>query len=463
MSMLTGNSRSILAYAAAIILASGSNFLSVPILLSGLGPVEFGRWASVEPLVLAVIPISGFGLHIGLMRLLARENRTGQPLNAVIFYQFCLAAGVAILCFLTAFLLFGSIEIAIYSGMVVFIEGSILFCVSFWRATNQPIKFALVEGGRSLLLLCLIGMFLVVGSAWVANAEAYLLVRVLVGTAFLAFSLVIIQPRFRPNAEEAKRAIIFGLPLVVSGSIVSVLSNFDRFPVLWMGGHTAVSEYVVHVKVAQILGTALSPFFIWFAPIAIRKLDDGDAGHIFFRNSFRIYFTVNVAACVGLWAIIPSIWPVIFPETELNSVLMAILLLGMAVFSCGNPLSIRSLRAGESHFALKVTLMTLAVGCLLVLALAPIFGILGVAVAKAMAMTAYTVGFAVGAVYSVGVRYPWLHILAIAAFGISIAGLISAIEVFRDPWIAFPASVFASLSVIFFGHVLQRFWSIRGC
>ena len=446
------NSTGIALYALATLVVSGANFLTAPLLLRLLGTDGFADWARLEPIILLALPLAGFGLQLGLMNLIHDQpDAPGRLMPVHLGFTAGVAAAVAALV-----LAFFGPHIAFAAGMIVLVEGGIVFLIGYWRATNRPGWFAGFEGGRSAsVMLVLLAMTLLPAVA-VSEVTGYLALRAALGALFLGLALLMTRWRWKPDLPLARRAIGFGLPLVLSSMAVTLIMNFDRYAVDLVARSGGLAAYVAHVKVTQILGSALGPFFIWFAPVAIARLHVGTLHDGFFGRAFYAFSAVNFALGLGLWLVTPVLWSVLFPDIAYAPALMAPLVLGMVVFAAGNPLSVGALREGRTNRALLVTLFAALCGGLSLLVLAPAYGAQGVAWAKALGMLAYTAAFGLHTWRSLRIAYPWGRIGLLCALTVATAFLLTPVMLVVSPLIGTALTSLAAIGVLAVGWAIDR-------
>lgn len=436
----------------AMLIVAGSSFLTAPLLLRLLGTEGFANWSRLEPLILIALPLAGMGVQLGLLNLIRETPDVASKLFPV-HLGFSLV--VAIILGVISFVHFG-LSVAVCVGVILFVEGGIVFMISFWRATNRPGWYASIEGGRSAsVMLALLAMTLLPMVA-VSEMTEYLLLRALLGTLFFGLALIATRWRWRPELAMARRAIRFGLPLVLSAMAVTMIMNFDRYFVDSVAGTTDLAAYVAHVKVTQILGSALAPFFTWFAPVAIARIQTGNLHDGFIGRSFFAFMAVNFALCLGLWLVAPAVWDVLFPGIAYSPDLIAPLVLGMLVFAAGNPLGIGSLQEGRTNLALLVTLLAAFAGGIACIALAPYFGAVGVAWAKAFGMAVYTGAFAILTWRSLRIRYPWGRITALAVVSVAVTLLLEPIVFRLSALVGIALATLAAVSILLIALVMDR-------
>lgn len=446
-------SKSLALYAIATALVSGSNFLSAPLLIRLLGVQGFTDWSVIEPVMLTTIPLAGLGIQFGLLNELRKEAAIAGslfPWHAV--FSFIIASTLTL-----AMLMLGwSLSISILTGAAVLAEGVITFLVSFWRARNKPLMYAALEGLRAFTVASILGL-LVLLVTQTLTVEMYLVVRLVIGSSFLALGIFAARFRFKPNWGVAKKAIVYGLPIVLASATVAAFLNFDRYFVLLHSGNAPLASYVGHVKLVQILGAALSPFFIWFAPIAVRQIGEGSTKDGVFGQSFYGFVVVNAALSVGLWLSAPVIWNVMFPQIEFSPSLLLVNIIGMAVFSCGNPLSVGTLKEGNTGVAFVVTSIACVTGFIIMWVAGSIYGPEGVALGKMAAMFTYPLLFALHTWISLSVTYPWRNVAIVALFSVVLAAVVGSLTGGINEIVALIVGTLCAFLVLGFGYTLWKF------
>lgn len=423
--------RSVLVYSLAITLVSGSNFLAVPMLLGLLGHDEFARWALLEPILLAALPVAGLGIQIGLLRYAQADLRNGEVTSNLLPFH-----GTASLCIgaLATGLALGfgfSLSASALLGMIIFAEGALVFLIALWRAQDRPVLYAAVEGGRAATItLALAAALLVLGGAS-SDTEDYLLLRLCTALLALALAASIVRPRFKPNYRASSEAALYGAPIVVASMLAALLVSIDRYA-LSQTDSSAISSYVAHARVAQVLSVAVGAFYTWFAPKAIQSLSGGTGAHPFLVNSTSAFVFMLVGICANIWLAAPLAWLWVFPSVPLDRHLFGILLIGTAIFSLGNPLSLAALRPGKTHHALFIVLAALAVGAGASFALAGPFGTLGVAFGRVLGLLTYSMAFAVNTVAVLRIQYPWGSYVGVTAGAVLGCTLLEQLVVVTD-------------------------------
>lgn len=420
--------RSLVLYAISMVLVSAANFLIVPLLVHALDRDEFSTWALLEPLALAAIPIAGLGIHLGLMH----QGRSSalSLAHAInhLFGAYALSVGIAsIIVAVTAIASGNPPFLAMLIGAVVLVEGLLLFAVTIFRGQGRPLAFAAMEGGRAAAVLAVMAV-LVIGWPHAVTLPVYLSVRVGAALLALAAGVRAIRPKLFPSWQNVMSAVKYGGPIVAAAMLVSMLTNFDRYALFWIGAGSVVTDYTTHSKLAQTIGLATAPFFMWFAPLVMRRLASGADAHGFFIGATSSVIVLTTLASGSLWLAAPFIWPWIFPSVPYDQILFGVMLAGAAAFALGNTFSIGSLQGGKTHHALLVTASSMSIGVGAALLMGWFVGPDGVALGRATGMAAYTVLFATATALSLKINYPWGKYFTYSALCITVAVVLSSID-----------------------------------
>lgn len=447
---LNRNLRAIGLYALGTLLISGSNFAATPLLIHLLGTGGFSRWAAIEPLILLIIPLAGLGIQHGLLNQLPRDGSAAQRLLP---WHVLSALGMAALLALGMTVSGWPIRLGLLAAGIAAIEGMIVFQIAWWRATGRPGAYAIREGGRAVLIaLALAAIALLAGPS--LSLDGYLILRLALGATFLLPALLAVNWPWSPDPAKAGKAIAYGLPIVLASAIVVALMNFDRYAVLAIASNADLTAYVAHARLAQILGPALAPFFFWLAPLAVARLHAKTADTGFFGASFFGFASADLALTLALWLLAPALWPILFPGIAFDPLLFGLFLAGMAVFACGNPLSLGSLREGRTTTALVVTGFAALAGLCAIALLAPRWGVHGIAAGKTVGLCAYALGFALHTRRTLSIAYPWPAIAIVTGLTVILAVALYPLAA----RLAFPAA--SALAATAAAFVLLAAWSI---
>ncbi|WDQ99682.1 hypothetical protein PSC71_02420 [Devosia sp. J2-20] len=433
---------SILLYGSSIALVSASNFASVPILLTLLGDKEFSTWALLEPALLAAIPLAGLGIQIGLLRLIDGNSHDQNTIAALLPVHAASALCVGLATAVVTSLLGFDAYICALLGAAVVLEGTISFFSSLWRAQGRPSRFAMVEGGRAAVLVAILSSMVWFGGH-LSTVGTYFELRV--GMALLALfaALAIVRPHMAPSLSAAWSASRYGVPIVVASALSALLIGADRYAVAFYEPE-AISNYVAHMKLAQLVALVATAYFTWFGPVAIRIVNDEvHRSRGLLVNSTSVFLLTLLMVCANVFLVAPPTWSLLFPEVTFDQQLLAVHLAGTAMFAMGNPLSIGSLRAGHTYEAVIVALIAIAVGLIASFLLGGSFGVLGAAWGRMIGLATYLFVFAFITTRSLPISYPWLtYAIATATCIVVVSGLTIVIP--GDGWYAAFARIAAA-------------------
>jgi O-antigen/teichoic acid export membrane protein len=302
----------------------------------------------------------------------------------------------------------GDIFEAALVGLIVAVEGVISFFLIFWRTRERAFLYALFEGGRASAVVVAIMIAVVAGDTGVGSVAQYLSVRLSFAVLAVGIAVLLAAPIWQPTFRASVDGATYGLPIVLAASAAALLFSIDRYAI---AGHVAapdVSAYVAHAKLSQVLSTALTPFFAWFGPKAVRQVSAQQKADPFLQRAVSAFFFVVLLACANFWLLAPAFWQYVFPKIQLDRALLLFFLVGVGIYAMGNPLSVGALRPGKTYQAPLLTAVALAVAGVGSVALSTAYGAYGAAAGRSLGMASYTVLFAVNTVLSLKLRYPWL-------------------------------------------------------
>ncbi|WP_156460499.1 hypothetical protein [Devosia sp. Root635] len=342
-------------------------------------------------------------------------------------------------------------------GAAVALEGTISFFSSLWRAQGRPSRFAMVEGGRAAILVAVLTCILLFG-AHLSTVGTYFELRVGMALLALLAAVAVVRPHLSPNMSAAWSASCYGVPIVLASALSALLIGADRYAVAFYEPE-AISTYVAHMKLAQLVALVATAYFTWFGPVAIRLVNDDVRGSsALLVNSTSVFLLALLIVCANLFLVAPPAWSLLFPQVMFNQQLLAVHLAGTALFAMGNPLSIGTLRAGHTYQAVIVALIAISVGMFASFVLGASFGLLGAAWGRMMGLATYVFAFALLTLRSLPLSYPWLtYAIATAMCILVVSGLTIILP--GDGWYAASARIAVAnvLMVPLFGYLALAF------
>lgn len=421
--------RSIGLYALGVGVVNGVNFVTAPLLLALLGTSEFARWGLLEPILILGITLAGFGLQNSLLRTI-RGDVDADRRAVEILLPFYLSSAVVV-GISSAFIVWWVGEkgtVALLIGIIVLAEATMAFVATLWRCQDRAGLYVIFEGGRAFIVVMVLLLALYLVSFSFGDIADYLWLRALTVVVAMLVAYIIVRPGWRLDPAEGLSALAYGGPIVLASLCAASLTSIDRYALAIWGDSTTIAAYVAHVKLSQVLGSIVVPFYVWFAPKAVYWLEFDRRDPDFIVTATSIYVTVLAGICASIWLATPTIWPIIFPTIELDQLLFAILLVGAAIYALGNPVSIGVLRPGKTYQALVITLLSTTAGAAASFALAPVLSSIGVSLGRGLGLLLYTALFAINTAVSLKINYRWglcaTVILVLLGFCIGIERLV---------------------------------------
>lgn len=401
-------------YATVNAVAAAATFLTVPILIRLIGVDGFGTWSLLEPIIFFGAALAMLGAEHGVMKDVALH---GEDVRDVLG-QIMLSSGPTVLLVAAAFggatWAFVSADLAVMVACLAACEGLLAMTLTAARAANRTGAFAVGQIGRSLGFLLLLAGALAAGLT--PDLSAILTLRLALLLVLVGILAALLRPRLALAPARYFSALHYGTFILISSLVTMVLEMADRYLVGAFGGSGAVGQYMVHVKIASIVGQGIvMPFSLWFAPERLRHMNDPDGGDAFFN---RVALGLTLVCCVaagGAFLVSPLLVEIIAPGARFEPVAMAALLAAAGLIGLTYALNIGLLRPGMTHLNIAPVVLgvlaMLAIGPLLVRVLGPS----GAAVARFVGTLVFLVLLARLSQRAYPVAFNYRHILAVAA------------------------------------------------
>ena len=440
---------SLLLYAAITATAALATFLTIPILVRLLGLAGFGTWSLIEPIVYLGTALAVLGAEHGVMKQVAHDGGDVRRVVGELLPPCLVPLVVAtLLAVLVALLAAGSIATALLVGAVAAVEGVLAFLMVAARASGRLVGFAVGQIGRTLLVLAGLALVLVVPRLAIDDVDEVLAVRLALVASTTVLVLGLLAPRFGWSWRRLADAVHYGSGILVTSLLSLALDVADRYAVGSMGDEAAVGAYVVHVKVAALVGQGvLMPFMLWFPTERFRHMRDADGGEAFFTTTAELFLLVLVIACGATFLAGPIVVATFAPEVTYAPGTLALVLLSMLAIGMTHPLNIGLLRPGQTHKNVYAIACGLTVLALLLLPLTALLGPLGAAAARAVGSVAFLVGIAWLSQRVDPVGFALLRMAAVVVAGmLAVAALQLALPGVGLPNVVLRTALFVALS-----------------
>lgn len=378
-------------YAIVAAAPAAATLLLTPILVRTLGYDGFAHWTLLEPLIALGAAALTCGAQYGILQRTAANAEARFPAAAFLI----MALSAPVVWLLTGFV------VAPKYGWYLFVaicaaqlgDAVVAFASNYYRGKLQPLKMAILEGGRQGGII-VVSVILAFGLHALNEVATVSLVRAgstAVAIVLLFLPLVRMQGPMKLN--EASGLVRYGAPIFVSQLLNILVMNADRYVAALV--HTPpedLTSYIAHLRLASALNLlVVAPLSLWFPPIALKADPAKDA------NTFR---TIGKYVTLGLMvAVVASnvfgllLWSKIFPDIKFDPLLLNTLVAGVA-FQCFAVLwNVGALRPGSTVFNMLPTIIALGTMSIVGVALGLVTGTIGVAFARLFALALSAVVF----------------------------------------------------------------------
>jgi O-antigen/teichoic acid export membrane protein len=295
-----------------------------------------------------------------------------------------------------------------------------------------------------------LGLLLVVAVR--RSAGEYLLGQLLAQAAAVTVALLVARPLAlrRRDRPLVARTLRYSIPLLPAALAVFVLESSDRLVLQGQLGSTAVARYAIAYNIGSIPILLLGVLNNVWMPRMFALVDDGARGAVLAQSRDALY-ALLIPVLVGLGIGAPLLLAVWAPPSYRPAGLLGVvaIVLATAIPCSGASAHTRSLlAAGRTRPVAVATLLAAAVNLGLNLALVPVAGISGSALATLVSYGVYHAGLARPASRSVSL--PWPSRALMAELGLAVAVIFGAAQLPATlPWLALRLLVAAACCAAF--------------
>ncbi len=396
-----------------------------------LPKADFGYLGALDAAKMFVLLVAGVGLPLGILRFasspaLTERERAAVPATAL---AVAVVAGGAtalagwLLAPAAAQALFGSAARADpVRWLSVFVGFKTVSDVSYTvlRQREQAGAFVLIGVVESLLLVGAVVAFLLLGQGLTGVMKGYAVSAATV--ALVVTPLLLSRVERRVDRHLVGRMLAFGVPLIASGFASRFLNIGDRFLILGMIGPEAGAVYEWAARFGGVVNSFLvQSFVLAFTVLGMKALDETGSPDLH-RQSFRHFAALAGWVTLGLALFVADVSRLLTDDPDFIGTETLVLLVGGGFAFYG----LYYVVVNVLYVAGRTTAVAVSVGASAVLnlalnvALIPVMGVAGAAVATLVAYAALAVGTARMAQSSTPVAYPWRALVVVAVL---VAGL----------------------------------------
>ncbi len=379
----------LMSYGLVTIVAAGATFLTVPVLIRLLGIDGFGLWSLIEPLILVGGVLVLLGSEHGAIKQIAYDRLAPGLAAGRLLMTAAPAAILIALAFFVGFRTFWDATLAVPAVLLMLAEGLLTLLTASCRAADRPAGYALGQGGRAALFLAILAPGFVWSPLAIDSVEGVAAARLAIA-ALLALGLAVIlraRPGWAPRAYGD--AVRYGGFILATGLLAMVVEAGDRYILAWFRDPMTVGIYVVHIKMAAIVGQGITtPFMLWFPVERFRHLQDADGGSAFFSAAAVLLLGMLLAVSGSVWLMGPLLMQLFAPGVGFDPVVSAYVLAATVAVGMGYPMNVGLLKPGLTHRNVYPSLLAALLSMALAVALVPSLGPTGAGVAKAVGAVA---------------------------------------------------------------------------
>ena len=401
---------------------------------------EYGYFALLNVTAQLGIFIVGLGLGTGLMRFMTseahRDERDALPFTALVTATAAAAIAVGALWVLDAPFAALLLDAPGKTGLIHLMA----LYVAFKVVGGIPMMMMRIQeraGWYSVAVVAEMGL-LIGGVLWFLAYEGRGLEGVMLAYTCAAGGNVLVlmtgmlarvRPRFRPRLVGA--LVRFGAPLVMAGLAGWFLNAGDRYLLKWLAKPETVGLYDWSVRLAGVINMLfVQSFQLAFNVIGLKALGAGDVS--VHRRTFRHYVVWTGWAVLGLSLLTPDLMAFLVARLNVSAFYrgaetlvlpLALGFLSYGVFMIANNI----LYATGSSGLISVNVLAAALfNGLINVALIPVWGAHGAALATFASYTLLAVLTARGAERRQPVGYPWrvFLIVVLLIFILYVPGLL---------------------------------------
>lgn len=350
-------------YGAINAVAALAMFLAVPILVRLLGIANFGVWSLAEPVIFFGTALALLGAEHGAMKQIAYDDQhTGRVVGEIATTGFGLMLVSALTVYAVARTIVDTGPALVIASLAIS-EGLLGLFTTAARAARAMVPFAVGQIGRTLVFCMALASALMLGGQETWQVGDALLLRLGINVLVLAAIIAIMRPHPGLSTDRLGDAMRYGSFILLTSLLTMALDTIDRYFVGWLYGVNAVGAYMVHVKLASVVGQGIVvPFSLWFAPERLRRIGDFDGGRQFFDRSALALTAICCLLAGATFLSGPFLVGLMAPGVAFDGVTLMATLVAASAIGLTYALNIGLLKPGYTQLNVLPILAGLAAG-----------------------------------------------------------------------------------------------------
>ncbi|MBQ4834144.1 lipopolysaccharide biosynthesis protein [Pseudoalteromonas sp. MMG010] len=372
-------------YAPVQLFSAVSIFALISIHTKYLTIVEYGMLSLIFLSMEVVRAVAAQWINASMLRLLPEKNKQ----DALEYAGLSLL--ILLLCTLPAFVLISvclylvellTLKIQILTFVLFFSKALYFFYLDYTRLNERASLFKLAAMVQALLVIC-ISWLLLHFNADMSMAIYGIIISHITG-AIILFSRLPLQFQFL-KTDNCKALCSYGLPLMLSGVILSIYSRIDRYfiaeylDLAQTGVFAALANIVLGIGALLFTLVALPSY-----PELSKKAHLPEQLQIAHGQYLSILLAVTLPAFVGFSLLAESIIPVLLSQDYMpeNSAIIYVLCASVFLLNLKGHYIDHGLQFTlTTKYLVHNSVFTLALNILCIVLLLPTFGLLGAALA----------------------------------------------------------------------------------
>jgi O-antigen/teichoic acid export membrane protein len=393
--------RHFLIYGIGRILYRVVGFALIPFYTHYLLPSDYGTLELIEVTVYMVGTFLGAGLTQAVLRFYFdsedenyRRTIVSTALISVFFVCLVLGGTLALISPYVSVFIFqrsdfgGLLRLAVVSlTMTVVAETPLVFI----RARQKSVLYTAVSVVGLIINLSLNILF-IAKFGWGVRGVILggLVAQAAMGLALSAYTFRLVGIAF--SRARLKEMLLYGLPYIPGGFLISVLLMADRFVLQRFTNLTVVGLYALGYKFGLVIGAMVTePFFAIWGPKMFEVAKRPAASHIYGRM-LTYFLLVELYVALGISAGVKDvIYIMADPQYHTAYKIVPIIVLAYVMGGAYQHAQVGILLSKKTKFILYMQIIGAAAGIALNVALIPLLGAWGAATATLSAWTLLTV------------------------------------------------------------------------
>lgn len=258
-----------------------NSIILIPILTKNLPVSDYGIWVQVNTTYYLITGITTLGLPYTIVRFLSSEKHK-ENIQEVFYSLLTLVIMFSLITTLILIYFSNNISVALFGGnnnvvlitsAIIFFGSLNLFFIDYFRAFGQMRTYSLILVLQAYLSLGIVTYFTLSGNNITIIVSGLLIAQLFV----LLVMMVIIIPKLgikRPNFENIKEFISFGLPTIPSNLSYWVVDSSDRYFIAFILGTAFVGYYSPGYILGSVILMLYTPFSILLPSILPKYYDN---------------------------------------------------------------------------------------------------------------------------------------------------------------------------------------------